>query len=348
MNAGNEKRSNPINRKQFLRAAGTIAAGAALAAVSVKLLNRTPSKADIPVPPSEPASGKMVTEGTTKFASPYRLIQVIEEGKVIQGLETFNDKLYVITEKFLAIYNVSGALLSHFPIAGELRDIAVDGDEIFLLFDTRIEVFNHTGKKLRDWQACSDQSDYLSIALAPEAVFVSDVSNKNICKYSRAGEFKKFIQSPVGFIIPSYSFGMVIIDKVLYCSNSGRHLVESYTLDGDYISSFGQPGGGAGRFVGCCNPVHLTNTAWGDIITSEKGIPRISCYSRDGKFRNILLNSDMIGGGNTAREVKTVDDKIFVAGNKGVLVFQFDSALHDLSGCAGCSADCPLRKNTKQ
>ena len=67
----------------------------------------------------------------------------------------------------------------------------------------------------------------------------------------------KFIQSPSGFIVPSYSFGITNIDGVVYCSNPGRHLVESYSPEGEYISSFGKPGGAAGLFSGCCNPVYL-------------------------------------------------------------------------------------------
>jgi hypothetical protein len=180
------------------------------------------------------------------------------------------------------------------------------------------------------------------MALSSDYIFVTDAENKNICRYTKEGDFLDFILSPNSFVIPSYAFDIIIIQDTIYCSNSGRHRIESYSLEGKYLGSFGKVGIEAGSFVGCCNPGYLAATQYGDIITSEKGIPRISCYGHDGKFRAILLDSKMLGGGTKAYCVKVQDDRIYVAGKNTLSVFVYDSTLAAQSACADCPLECQL------
>jgi hypothetical protein len=93
-------------------------------------------------------------------------------------------------------------------------------------------------------------------------------------------------------------------------------------------------------FAGCCNPVHLA-TANGEIITSEKGNPRISCYGSDGTFRSLLLDSRSLGGGHAAYNVKVEGERLFVAGRNKVSVFRYDERI--ASACSSCGVTCPLR-----
>ncbi|KAA6311261.1 hypothetical protein EZS27_037575 [termite gut metagenome] len=110
------------------------------------------------------------------------------------------------------------------------------------------------------------------------------------------------------------------------------------------LGSFGKPGGAPGLFTGCCNPVYISQTSNGDVITSEKGDPRINCYGSDGSFRSLLLDSKSLGGGNTAYDVKVWKDKLFVAGKNKVSIYRYDTALAAHAGaCGGCDIDCPLR-----
>ena len=173
--------------------------------------------------------------------------------------------------------------------------------------------------------------------------FVTDASNKNICKYTLDGTLVRFIQSPKGFIVPSYCFGIAYIDGLIYCSNPGRHQVESYTTEGAFIASFGKAGVEAGAFSGCCNPAVLTSSTHGELLTSEKGIPRISCYGLDGQFRSILLDSKALGGGNAAYDVRVMNDKLIVAGGDKVSVFQYDKRQSQQTLCGQCNEDCPLK-----
>jgi hypothetical protein len=328
---------SPISRKKFLRTCGSIVAGGTVAGVSGVLIKKAHTES------SGISSGELRPADKEAFTSPYRQITSFATPGVVEGFELYKDRLYVVASNIVSVFDHSGKLHHRFSSGETIRDIAVNDSGIYILYTTKIKVFSHEGVLQREWESCSELSGYCSMVLAEDFVFVTDALNKNICKYTKEGGFVKFIDSPNGFIIPSYTFAIEYVDGVLYCSNSGRHQVESYTLDGEYLGTFGKAGGAPGLFTGCCNPVYLTYTATGEIITSEKGDPRISCYGSDGKFRNILLNAQSLGGGNSAYDVKVQKDKIFIAGKSKVSVFRYDESLAANVGCPGCKIDCPLK-----
>ena len=337
---------NKISRKKFLKILSSIVAGGSILGVSGVLLRKRLADAPSYGSDNQAAinSGRNAARSLKdNFTSPYKLVSSFSTPGNIEAIELAGENLIAATPNNISVYDRRGSLLNNFVVGSNLRDMASDNERLFLLFPTRVEVYSHEGEWLYEWEACSDLSDYCSMAVTPDAVFVTDASNKNICKYAKDGSLVKIIQSPNGFIIPSYSFGITYADGVIYSSNSGRHRVEKYSVDGKYIGSFGKTGGATGMFCGCCNPVHLTHTPTGEIITSEKGNPRISCYGSDGEFRSMLLDSKALGGGNTAYDVKVSGDKLFVAGKNIISVFQYDKVIAAKTSCSDCGVECPLR-----
>jgi len=258
------------------------------------------------------------------FVSSYKEVSSFALSQEINRFELYDDKLYVSAGESVYIYDCEGQLLTSFRVKPDeiVRDITVGEESIYVLYPSFIEVYSTDGELTHEWEACSELSDYCSLALAGDFVFVTDAANKNICKYTKEGNFVKFIHSPHNFIIPSYSFDIESKNDTLYCANSGRHLIETYTLEGDFIAAFGGPGSEPGFFAGCCNPVYISFSTEGDLITSEKGNPRISSFERNGRFEEILLNSRMLGGGNRAYEVRADVNKLFVAGKNKVSIFE--------------------------
>lgn len=256
------------------------------------------------------------------FSTSYEQVNFFELPDEIKRFELEDNKLFVVAGQTVFIHDTEGESLKKFDIKSDVRDIMIDEQDIYVLYPDFIEVYSEDGQISREWEACSELSDYCSLALAGDFVFVTDAENKNICKYTREGNFVQFIKSPLGFIIPSYSFDIASLNDTIYCVNSGRHLVESYSLNGDFIAAFGGPGGGAGYFAGCCNPSYISFTSDGDLITSEKGNPRISAFERTGEFKEIVLNSRFLGGGNKAYETKADGNNLFVAGNNRITIFK--------------------------
>jgi hypothetical protein len=278
------------------------------------------------------------------FVSPYKLINSFTTATDILCFDIYENTLYAAQSGRVSVFDLSGQRKRDFVIKNEVRDIVVEESAIYLLYPTGIEVITPDGVRIAGWDACSDNSDYCAFTTTKDYVFVTDAENKLITQFDKEGRLVRFIKSPEGFIIPSYSFDIININDTIYCSNSGRYKIESYTLDGEFIAAFGVSGTQAGAFAGCCNPVYLAKSSNGHILTSEKGIPRISCYGKDGKFRTILFDSKMLGGGTTACEMHVSGEDIFIANKKTISVYSFDASLAEES-CAGCEEDCPLRLN---
>ena len=255
------------------------------------------------------------------FTGSYIQVSSFDLPQEINRFELHDNKLFITAGESVYIYDTKGNQLAIFPVKQHVRDITVEDEKIYLLYPTFIEVYTANGELSHTWEACSELSDYCSFALAGDFLFVTDAENKNICKYSKEGNFVKFIQSPRGFIIPSYSFDIENWNDTIYCANSGRHLIEAYTLDGNFIAAFGGQGGEPGSFAGCCNPVYISFTSEGKLITSEKGNPRISIFERNGNFKELLLNSRLLGGGNKAYEVRTNGEQLFVVGKNKITVY---------------------------
>jgi len=89
----------------------------------------------------------------------------------------------------------------------------------------------------------------------------------------------------------------------------------------NFISSFGASIADGGYFAGCCNPAYLSFTSDGALITSEKGIPRVSSFSRNGVLNAALLNGKMLKSSNKACEIKAEANKLFAASKNKILIF---------------------------
>ena len=290
-------------------------------------------------------------QGQDVFVSPYTKESSFIVPENINALELSDNKIFIATTNSVMIYDLSGTLMGSFKVSGIIsyedgdelsdvtdmgseainedagsvagvRDIVVSDNLIYLLFPTSIKVYSLEGLEVNAWKACSDNSNYCSLTLTSGFVFVTDAENKNICKYTIDGNFIKFIHSPRGFVIPNFSFDIDTWNDTIYCVNAGRQQIEKYTPDGDFIASFGHPGGQPGAFAGCCNPAYILFTAEGDMMTSEKGNPRICLYEKNGRFKSLLLNSKILGGGSNAYDIKISNEKLYVALNKTVSVFK--------------------------
>ena len=293
-----------------------------------------------------PSSGSGIFRETAEpFASHYKQVSSFKLPDEIIRLELYDNRLFIAAGQSVYIFDTEGKPLGGFPVGTDVRDITIADDDIYILYPARIAVFSMNGDSIRQWEACSELSDYCSFTVAGNAVFVTDAENKDVCKYTTDGNLVKFIKSPRGFIIPSYSFDIGSWNDTIYCVNSGRHLIETYTLNGDYITAFGAPGADAGFFAGCCNPAYIAFAPCGALITSEKGNPRVSAFGRNGNFKGVWLNSKMLGGGNKAFETRAIDGKLFVAGKNKMSVFQCDKASASATACLGGCAGCPFRNN---
>lgn len=338
-----EKEQNNMSRRRFLQVGGSIMLGAAFAGVMGRSLwKMLTNPADIFYDGKEAKRMKDELE-RVQFVSPYRRTFGFVVPDEITALELIGDQIVVGTSNNIYRYGINGELQGNFSVRSGLRDVAVYNDKLYLLFPSRIEVYDRQGEPIKEWEACSDDADYCQLTVLKEGVFVTDAAAKNICQYKPDGTLARFIKSPNGFVVPSYSFGITNFNGHVFCSNPGRHIVEQYTVNGEYVASFGKSGMGAGEFSGCCNPVQIIATEKGELLTSEKGLPRISCYGSDGTFHSILLDDKALGGGHSAYDMRMLGDKLIVAGGNKISVFQYDARRSAQTLCGTCTIECPLK-----
>ena len=338
-----EKEQNNMSRRRFLQVGGSIMLGAAFAGVMGRSLwKMLTNPADIFYDGKEAKRMKDELE-RVQFVSPYRRTFGFVVPDEITALELIGDQIVVGTSNNIYRYGINGELQGNFSVRSGLRDVAVYNDKLYLLFPSRIEVYDRQGEAIQEWEACSDDADYCQLTVLKEGVFVTDAAAKNICQYKPDGTLARFIKSPNGFVVPSYSFGITNFNGHVFCSNPGRHIVEQYTVNGEYVASFGKSGMGAGEFSGCCNPVQIIATEKGELLTSEKGLPRISCYGSDGTFHSILLDDKARGGGHSAYDMRMLGDKLIVSGGNKISVFQYDARRSAQTLCGTCTIECPLK-----
>ena len=356
-NTPDSPKSN-TSRRKFLQIGGSLAFGTVIAGtVGFKLwkMVSNPGKlfyGDTTSQPSDETFSISARQPLAwKLANVFTLQDEINASAILPTSHLTNDGpntqknnlLVVATSHELALWTLTGTQQSLTTLADEVRDIAVAEGNIYILHSSRISVYTSEGKSITSWEACSDNADYCQLTVTAGRVYVTDAAAKNICIYSLDGTLQRFVNSPHGFVVPSYSFAITHFGQRIYCSNPGRHLVEEYTLDGDFIKSWGKTGSNPGEFCGCCNPVYIAFTSSGELLTSEKGIPRISCYDVDGTFRTILLDSQALGGGHEAYDFHLADGLIVVTKGKTVSIYTYDESLASRTLCGQCTVDCPLK-----
>jgi sugar lactone lactonase YvrE len=120
-------------------------------------------------------------------------------------------------------------------------------------------------------------------------VFVADAGNRCVHRFDLTGDYITEIgrRDPeggfLGLLCPSPHLDCVVAaDGTLRINNPGRLRVESYTTNGELLSSWGEAGMGAEHFCGCCNPTDIALMPDGRIVTAEKGIPRLKVYDAAG------------------------------------------------------------------
>lgn len=259
--------------------------------------------------------------GVGEEAALLRTIRSIQFEQPIESFVVADSFMAVLTGTLLSVVHSEGETIAKFAVEKGVRDIYLDNStqQLYLLYPTRIAVINTTdGSVIREWEACSDNSDYVSLSLMADRVYVTDASNKNVCVYDTEGLFKQFINSPVGFVIPSYTFDVFGKNDTVYAVNSGKHRIERFSVDGKFLSAWGVTGGESGAFAGCCNPAYLIPTADGSFITSEKGVPRIALYDKEGVHQKTLLAGKILGTSATAYYIGLIGDTLVTARDREV------------------------------
>ena len=226
--------------------------------------------------------------------------------------------IYVTGDEKLVIIKDGGKERVRVHLEETAKCVSVDEDngDIYLGMLDHVEVYDSMGKRKDLWPELGELSIITSIAVTQNYAFVADAGNHVVLKFDKSGKLLGLIgdkdetRGIPGFIIPSPYFDVAEgTGDSIWVTNSGRHLIENYTFDGDRLFSWGRPSMNIDGFSGCCNPAHFAMLPDRSFVTSEKGLVRVKVYDPSGDFVCAVAGSGQFSGRTIAPDL-AVDSKL--------------------------------------
>ena len=194
------------------------------------------------------------------------------------------------------VLDEQGNLLHRWERQEDLRCITIAEDgKVYLGAPGRIIKLNADGIQIASWETAGAGGPKLgritSVAVRGIELLAADADQRCIHRFTVEGDFSNDIaraeagNPDTGLAVPSPhldcafdSSGNALI------TDPGRLRLETYTLDGKFLSKWGRPGMEAVNFCGCCNPTDIALTPDGNVVTAEKGIFRVKVYDPTGRM----------------------------------------------------------------
>jgi hypothetical protein len=153
----------------------------------------------------------------------------------------------------------------------------------------RVDIYDEGGSLVSDFPAGSPSKPgfMTSIKVFQDEILVGDAGARCIRRYTPSGRQLGEIgtqNKTRGFMLPNGFLDFAVDARgVIRATDSGRHRVTAWALDGSPLGYFGKFGQTSPEdFTGCCNPVNLAVTPDGKVVTGEKAGARVKVYEPDG------------------------------------------------------------------
>jgi len=230
-------------------------------------------------------------------------------------------KLLVVGDQKARVF-AGGKAVAEFGTASAPPQCVAAGPDgaIYVGLKNRIVVYSAAGKQTAAWEPLGDKAYVTGLAATKGNVFVADAGQRVLWRFDPSGKVLGRIgeKDPAkyadGLVIPSPYFSVALgPEGMLWVTNPGRRRVECYTYDGAYRFAWGKASMRIEGFCGCCNPTHLAIDAQARFFTSEKGLPRVKVYTRDGEFAAVVAPPTAFADGTTGLDLAVADDgRVFV------------------------------------
>ena len=206
------------------------------------------------------------------------------------------DKIYVLGDGDVCIFNFQGIFDRSFKAPEKTLCVAVGVDErIYLGRNGRLDIYDSMGIRVGGFNVGEDGkgSAITAIKLTGREILVADASHRCIRRYTEAGNQTGVIgtqNKTGGFMLPNRFLDMAVDGSgMVRATDTGRHRVSSWHLDGTPAGHFGKFGlRNPEDFVGCCNPVNIAVTPDGKIVTAEKVSARVKVFDTSGKLVGLI------------------------------------------------------------
>jgi sugar lactone lactonase YvrE len=176
----------------------------------------------------------------------------------------------------------------------ECLTVGPDG-RVYIAGAGRVDVFESGGRRVGGFQFGDPAKppSVSAIAVHGPDMLVADASARIIRRFDATGRQRNLIGDQgktKTFMLPNGRLDVnVDAAGVVRATDTGRHQVTSWALDGTPIAKFGKFGmQDPADFVGCCNPINVATTPDGKVVTSEKMVARVKVFEPDGRLLAVI------------------------------------------------------------
>jgi hypothetical protein len=266
--------------------------------------------ADEGVAPARPEAGQVVDFAAFRRADPddigFREMQCFPSVVTgASGLCAIDSGICVVGSDGAVFLREDGEELGRFAFSGAATCVAAGPDQkIYIGFRDRIAVYLPSGLPAADWSSFGERAVITSVAVVDNGVVVADSGTRTVWRLDKGGRVLGRIgntengkgEGALRFIVPSPYFDVADGgDGTFWVANPGEQRLMRLFGAGERLEEWGVGGMGLGAFCGCCNPAHIAVLPDGGLVTSEKGIPRISEYSSAGEYRTLVASAGTFG-----------------------------------------------------
>jgi sugar lactone lactonase YvrE len=197
--------------------------------------------------------------------------------------------IHALGDGEVRVFEASGGVARAWkaPEQAACLTVAADG-RVLVGAPGRVEIYSAAGNRTGGFAVgeSGKPADVTAIKVVRDAILVGDASARLVRRFDASGVERGLIgnQHKTGsFMLPNRSLDIdVDAAGTVYATDTGRHQVTTWKLDGAPVAAFGKFGLAKPEdFVGCCNPVNLAVAPDGCVVTSEKVAARVKVFGPD-------------------------------------------------------------------
>lgn len=232
----------------------------------------------------------------------------------LRGLCAFKQSIWIAGDMSIVEVGLDGTRKNSFEIGETAKCVACDPDgRLFAATDDKVFPLEQG----ECWPSLGTRARIVSLVATKEFVFVADAGNRRILRFDHSGklldQFGEKTPEYPGLIVPSPFIGLATHPSGdLLVTNIGLHRVERHAIKGGLIEAVGEAGMGMDGFCGCCNPTHVSVLPNGDMVTSEKGLPRVKVIRADGSLRCVVAGPEAFHAETVGLATTVIGDKVAV------------------------------------
>ncbi|RPI27132.1 MAG: hypothetical protein EHM61_09485 [Acidobacteria bacterium] len=206
------------------------------------------------------------------------------------------DQIYALGDGEVRMFEPDGTFLLGYKVVENATCLAAAADgRVFVGAPGRVEFYDSDGRHTGGFPAGEKDKPaaVTKIKIVGKEVLVADAAARIIRRYDMKGVPQGLIgtANKTGtFMLPNKWLDFDVDSKgVVRASDTGRHQVSAWALDGSRLGAFGKFGmQNPADFVGCCNPVNLTIAPDGKVVTGEKVAARVKIFEPAGKLLAVI------------------------------------------------------------